>query len=91
VFFPEPEGPVCSLNHLGSLVPISTFVFNFPEAIIFDSISIVSSFILAKVVALLSLKSKAKSKSKAPAKVTFAVGCEGFTSAGILLLSLLNI
>jgi hypothetical protein len=74
VFFPKLEGPACSLNLLGSLIPISIFVFKFLDAIIFYSISIASSCILAKVVYLLSLKIKEKYESKSPAKVTLAAG-----------------
>jgi hypothetical protein len=57
---------------------------SFPDAIIFESISKASSCILVRSTDLLSLNNREKSWSKAPAKVTFAAGWEGFTSAGIL-------
>jgi hypothetical protein len=71
VDFPNPEVPACSLKRLVSLVPVSTLDFSLLDAIMFDSISMVSSCIPVRVADLLSLKSRVKSSSKAPAKVTF--------------------
>jgi hypothetical protein len=89
-YLPHPEGPPCSLYLLVSLFPVSNLVFNFPDAIMFDSISRASSCILVRSIDLLSLNNRAKSGSKALAKVTFTTGWEGLTLAGILLYNLLN-
>ena len=83
--FLDPKGPPCSLKFFFSLFIFSVFAFNFPDAIILDSISTASSCIFERSTDRLSLNNKAKSGSKAPAKVTLAAGCEGFTSAGIFL------
>ena len=68
----DPEGLVRSLKRLVSLVPVSTSAFSFPDAIMFDSISMASSCIPVRVAELLSLRSKAKSGSKTPVNVTLA-------------------
>jgi hypothetical protein len=81
---PDPECPAYSLKRLVSLAPILTLFFIFPDAIIFDSILMESSYILVRSVDLLSLKRRENLGSKAPAKVTLVPGWEGLTSAGIL-------